>query len=400
MKRRTFLRGGAATLAGLALGTSALARRAAAQAPADSLATPAPADSAGTRAAGGPAITVVAGGDTTLGYNLQAHFDRLLAEGAPRAELEARYFSGVHALLEPADLAVVNLECPFTDRGTRVHKNFNFRARPELVEVLRQGGVDVVSCANNHLKDYGHVGVADTLATLDGAGIAHFGAGPSMDAARVPCIVERNGVRVGFVGWYFQIAEDMFEPKELYATRWTAGVAGCYTDLDCIRAMVREDVARLVAQVDVAIPFFHWGKEGSYAVRDYQVELAHTCVDLGAKAVLGAHPHRFQGVEWYRGAPLYHSLGNFVYGGIKDPSDPFSGLARFTVSRDGVSAAEVIPLRYTRWPDDPFRPVPLEGDERAAALAQIAERSRGFAATLPMLAQLDAAPAAAPPPPR
>lgn len=401
MERRRFIRTGAAGLAGLALARTALAR--AADAPADS-SRALPADSTaaapgGAEAAPEPTVTIVAGGDTTLGYNLEAHFDRMLAEGAPRAELEARYFSGVRHLLEAADLAVVNLECPFTTRGTRVEKNFNFRARPELVEILRHGSVDVVSCANNHLKDYGHEGVEDTLATLDGAGIARFGAGLSMDAARAPCVVERQGLRVGFVGWYFQTQEDMFEPKVLYATDWTAGVAGCHTDLDCIRAMVRADVEALVPRVDVAIPFFHWGKEGAYFTREYQSELARLCIDLGAKAVLGAHPHRLHGVEVYRGAPVYYSLGNFVYGGIKDPSDPIGGLARFTVGRAGVSAAEVIPVRFTRWPDDPFRPVPLEGAEREEVLAQVAERSRPYADTLPMLRERLGPPAAPEPSP-
>ncbi len=391
------MRASAAALAGLALAREAGAQVAASDSaragvPRDTLAAPAE----GAVPAGPPRLTIVAGGDTTLGYNLQDHFDRLLAEGEPRDALEARYFSGVRPLLEQAGLAVVNLECPFTARGTKVPKNFNFRARPELVEILRRGAVDVVSCANNHVKDYGPEGVADTLATLDAAGIARFGAGATLDDARAPCIIERDGVRVGFVGWYFQAAADMFEPKVLYATRWTAGVAGCYTHLDGIRAMVREDVERLVPRVDAVIPFFHWGKEGSYAVREYQQELAHLCVDLGARAVLGAHPHRFQGVEVYRGAPIYYSLGNFVYGGIKDPSDPIAGLARFTVSRDGVSSAEVVPLRFTRWPDDPFRPTVLEGDERELALAHFAELSRPFAATLPMLAEATAAPGGPP----
>jgi poly-gamma-glutamate synthesis protein (capsule biosynthesis protein) len=391
MKRRTFLRGLAA---GAAI---ALARPVAAGVAAEGLPGPAPPDSTAappdpagappdSAAARPPEIALVAAGDVVLGYNLQDHFDRLLAEGEPRDALLARYFSGVRELFETADLAVVNLECPFTERGTKVEKNFNFRARPELVEILARGSVDVVTCANNHVKDYGPEGIDDTLATLDGAGIAHFGAGRTLAAARAPRIVERGGVRVGFVGWYFQIAEDMFEPKVLYATRWTPGVAGCHVDLDCIRAMVREDVERLVPQVDVAIPFFHWGKEGVYLIREYQVELAHLCVDLGAKAVLGAHPHRFQGVEVYRGAPIVYSLGNFVYGGIKDPRDTLSGVVRLTVSRQGVARAEVVPVRYTRWPDDPFRPVPLEGDEAAAAIAFLSEQSSGFAETLPMLA--------------
>src|SRR6185503_11475502 len=184
------------------------------------------------------------------------------------------------------------------------------------------------SLANNHMSDFGPAGVLETVATLDTAGIGHFGAGADLATARTPWIVERNGLKLGFLGYYFQEGRDMIEPREVYATAKRAGVAGAYKELPAIRKMVREDVARLVPTVDVAIPYFHWGWEGHYVVREYQRELAHLCIDLGCKAVLGAHPHRVQGVEVYRGAPIFYSLANFVYGGIKEPQDPLSMIAR------------------------------------------------------------------------
>jgi poly-gamma-glutamate capsule biosynthesis protein CapA/YwtB (metallophosphatase superfamily) len=297
------------------------------------------------------------------------------------------YFRGVRDILDQADIALVNLECPFTDRGERLPKNFNFRARPELVEILRRGSVDAVTVANNHAMDFGADGMNDTRQTLDAAGIGHFGTGDNLAEARQPLIMERNGLRVGFLGYYFQDAEDMIEPREIYALDDRPGVAGCYTDLEQIKSMVSEDITALAPNVDAVIPFFHWGKEGTHTVRDYQVELAHLCVNRGARAVLGSHPHRLQGVEVYRRAPIFYSFGNFVYGGVKAPKDTLTMIAKLRIDHERVEAS-IIPVQFTNWPDAPFQPVVLAGEEEKAALLRIAELSRGFRRTLPMLQRM------------
>jgi len=384
MNRREFL-----VRSGVLVAGAAIARGARAGTPADSLAFPAPpADSLATPAE--PGVSLAVGGDTTLGYNLQDHFDQQLAAGRTREELWPYYFAGVRPILDAADLAIVNLECPFTERGVKLEKNFNFRARLEMVEVLRQGSVDVVTLANNHMNDWGPDGVEDTCRVLDQAGIGRFGAGANLHAARVPLVLERGGLKLGFLGYYFQAGDDMIEPRGVYATRRAAGVAGCYKSLGAMRKMIREDLAALAPRVDLPIVYFHWGKEGTYDVRDYQIELAHLCVDHGCRAVFGAHPHRLQGVELYRGAPIFYSLGNFVYGGIKEPKDALTMIARVRLTRDGAQA-DVVPLEFTRWPDRAFQPVVLEGDAGVAAMARIAELSSGFA-TLPALEALRAAP--------
>ena len=335
----------------------------------------------------GAGALVAVAGDTTLGFNLEADYDQRAATGVPPELIDTIYFSGIKPIFDWADLALVNLECPFTARGTPLEKNFNFRARPELVELLKEGQVGAVTLANNHLMDYGEIGVSDTITTLDRAGILHFGAAGNLTAARSPLITERAGVRLGFLGYYFQDARDMLEPSALYATDHSAGVAGCYTDLACMTRMLEQDMAALAPRVDAAIPFFHWGHEGSNEVRDYQIQLAHRAVELGARAVLGAHPHRFQGVEVYHGAPIFYSLGNFVFGGNKDPKDKLSAIARLCVPPRGPVTADLVPIQITRWPEAPFQPFPLETEEKAAALAYLADRSRDFAATLPQLAE-------------
>jgi poly-gamma-glutamate synthesis protein (capsule biosynthesis protein) len=329
-------------------------------------------------------ITIAAAGDTVLGFNLQDHFDAQLALGQTRESLFDLYVRGIRNMLGQADLAVVNLECPFTERGEKLTKNFNFRARPELVEILKRASIDAVSLANNHAMDFGVDGLNDTRQTLDAAAIGHFGTGGNLGEARRPLIVARNGFRVGFLGYYFQSTEDMLEPAEIYALENRPGVAGCYTDLAQIKAMVSADVAALVPEVDAVIPFFHWGKEGRYVVGEYQTEIAHLCIRQGARAILGAHPHRLHGVEMFEGAPIFYSLGNFIYGGIKNPEDTLTMVAQLRIDRSSVTAS-VVPVQYTNWPDAPYQPFVLEGEPGRKAIARIAELSSGFARTLPML---------------
>ena len=383
VNRRQFVSRLAAAAALGLVGRSAWARgkKAAPAAPRDSAA----ADSSNVPRPPASGALIAAAGDTTLGYNLQADYDQRAATGVPTELIDTIYFSGIKPIFDWADLTLVNLECPFTEHGSPLAKNFNFRARPSLVELLKQGEVGAVTLANNHLMDYGETGVSDTIATLDGAGILHFGAGGDLTVARAPLVLERAGIRLGFLGYYFQDARDMLEPAAVYATERSAGVAGCYTDLACMMTMLEQDLNALCPRVDAAIPFFHWGHEGSNEVRDYQIALAHRAVDLGARAVLGSHPHRFQGVEVYRGAPIFYSLGNFVFGGNKDPKDKLSAIARLFVPATGPIQADLVPIQITRWPEAPFQPFPLEAEDKAAALAYLADRSRDFAATLPQL---------------
>jgi poly-gamma-glutamate synthesis protein (capsule biosynthesis protein) len=368
MKRRAFLFRSLAAIGQLGAGFAVLAKS----------------GQAGGAEASAPSITIAAAGDTVLGFNLQDHFDEQLALGRSRDELFDLYFRGVRDVLGKADIAILNLECPFTERGEKLAKNFNFRARPEMVEILRRASIRAVSTANNHAMDFGVDGMNDTIRTLDDAGIGHFGTGNTLGEARQPLVLEHNGFRVGFLGYYFQIADDMIEPAEIYALDDRPGASGCYTDLAQIKEMVSADIAALAPGVDAVVPFFHWGKEGQYVVGGYQTDIAHLCIKQGARAILGAHPHRLHGVEVYEGAPIFYSLGNFVYGGVKNPSDTLTMIAQLHIDHKRVEAS-VVPVQYTNWPDAPYQPFLLAGRARQKAIARIAELSSGFRRTLPML---------------
>ncbi len=321
----------------------------------------------------GPArpVTLLVGGDVTVGHHYQSYFDDQVALGRSREEMYAYGFAQLRPVIDAADLFLVNLECPFTEQGDKLPKNFNFRARPELVNVLVSGGVDVVSLANNHLMDYGAQGLLDTLMTLEQARIPYFGAGRTLAEARKPALVTVSGVRFALRGYFF-LGERNIEPVEVFATETTPGVAGHPSDINVMAEMLRADVLAARAQADVVLPFFHWGREGWNVPEEYQVQLARVALEAGAAGVLGSHPHVLQAMELQGGAPVVYSLGNLVFGGNWSPRDKRGALYRARFGPGGYLGSEVVPLQTDRFPERPMQPVLVEGPAADAVLRHVA----------------------------
>lgn len=316
-------------------------------------------------------VTLLVGGDVTVGHHYQSYFDDQVALGRSREEMYAYGFAQLRPVIDAADLFLVNLECPFTEQGDKLPKNFNFRARPELVNVLVSGGVDVVSLANNHLMDYGAQGLLDTLMTLEQARIPYFGAGRTLAEARRPALVTVAGVRFALLGYFF-LGTRNIEPVEVFATETTPGVAGHPSDIDVMERMLRADVLAARAQADVVLPFFHWGREGWNVPEEYQVRLARVALEAGAAGVLGSHPHVLQAMELQGGAPVIYSLGNLVFGGNWSPRDKRGALYRARFGPGGYLGSEVVPLQTDRFPERPMQPVLVEGLAADAVLRHVA----------------------------
>ncbi|MDH5291637.1 MAG: CapA family protein, partial [Acidimicrobiia bacterium] len=106
----------------------------------------------------------------------------------------------VASVLASADLAVVNLETAVTERGTADPKEHTFRAPDEAIVALKAAGVDVVSLANNHGRDFGEVGLLDTLDAIDRGGLTVIGAGANEVEAYRPHVVEIAGRTIAVIG--------------------------------------------------------------------------------------------------------------------------------------------------------------------------------------------------------
>lgn len=269
-----------------------------------------------------------------------------------------------------ADVAMVNLENPLTKATTPLpDKAFNFKADPESVKVLLDGGVDIVNLANNHTMDYQTAGLVETMATLNQAGIHHIGAGRDIQEARRPEIIEVKGQRIAYLGYY---------DSDLHAAGETTPGTNARRN-----EQVAADIRAIRKQVDWVVVNYHWGQELAEQPGDWQVELAHFTIDQGADLVVGHHPHVLQGAEIYKGRPIAYSLGNFIFGG-NNRSDYDTAVLKVAL-RDKQMKVEFLPVEVTQ-----YQPQVVSGDRGAEILAQIEERSQNFAQPMPTSVILDA----------
>ena len=229
--------------------------------------------------------------------------------------------------LRDADIAFGNLESAVSERGTPFPKQFNFRGTPAALAGLRRhSGMDVLNLANNHVGDYGPDAMLDTVRGVEGLGMKAVGAGPQLRRALAPQVIERLGLRVGFVG-FSNIA-----PVEFAASESGPGTA--WATPEAVASAVQ--AARRSA--DIVVATFHWGIEKQTLESADQRALADVAVAAGAQLVIGAHPHSLQPVRRQGASLVAYSLGNFVFGAYSTDTST-TGILEVDLTAEGATAA-------------------------------------------------------------
>ena len=234
-------------------------------------------------------------------------------------------------VLQAADIAFVNLESPFSDRGAVVEHGMIFKAEPEMIAALELAGVDVVSTANNHARDQGSHGVEFTLDWLQSHQIAVAGTGSSAEAAHAGVVIERNGIKFGFLGYTYDQSN------------------GNHSDMDdrvavMDVAQMREDVGKLATRADAIIVSMHAGVEYSPKSNAQQVAFARAAIDAGASVVVGHHPHVTQPWERYGQGVIFYSLGNLVFDQFQRVETQRGALADLVFEGPRLAQASLLPV--------------------------------------------------------
>lgn len=244
-------------------------------------------------AASSPGITLAFAGDV--------HFERRTAQ---LLKDPATAFGPIASVLKSADFTAVNLETAVTSRGTPQPKTYHFRATSAAFTALRDGGVDLVTMANNHVLDYGQVGLSDTLTAARAARFPYVGIGADAAAAWAPYVTTIKGTRIAIIG-VSQVAE--------LASSWVAtgtrpGEANAI-NLPRTVAAVRAATRR----ASIVVVFMHWGTEGQACPDANQLALAPKLAAAGATIIVGAHAHELQRSGWLGHTFVAYGMGNFLW---------------------------------------------------------------------------------------
>ena len=301
-------------------------------------------------------------------------------------------FNRMRDTLKKADLVYANLEGLLVKSvGTTIDipdKPEWTHPGPDGVKVLKASNVAVVGVANNVAS--GRANILKSLAVLDANGIIHTGAGRNIDEAHKPAIVERKGVRIGFL----QYTARWYQDKDMIATATEPGVAKIASidgisidpgDLDRLKA----DIKKLRPLVDILVVSHH-NRDGSTPVQfgavkgtsagrdrakseEYQKQLAHAALDSGADLVFGHGTHTIQGVEIHNGKPILYAIGhsNFDQPGYEKSTDGLA--ARVVIQGKSIRRVSFVPVTRDA-NNDVYLLDPSEG-EGAKLVQWVKERS-------------------------
>jgi poly-gamma-glutamate capsule biosynthesis protein CapA/YwtB (metallophosphatase superfamily) len=242
-------------------------------------------------------------------------------------------WSGLGGLFTHDDLTMVNMECPVAHGGKRQSKTWTFLGDPRGLPAMRRGGVDIATMANNHALDFGAQAMLETRRNLIANGVTPIGAGADLTEALRPAVVQAGGRRIAVISITDTIS----------ATSWEArpGRPGLASARDAVAVSDAIHAAR--READVVVVAVHWGIElGVVGPTPRQHALGRTLIDDGADVVFGHGPHVLQPIEWYRGRPIFLSLGNFVWRRTY-PEAYASGIAEVRVSASGRFTARIRP---------------------------------------------------------
>ena len=209
-----------------------------------------------------------------------------------------------------------------------------------------------------------------------------------MAAARAPAIVERNGVRYGFLQ-----RSSVYWPTNHEAGANATGIAVIrahtayqvpmhktrpdippmnrpgippviitWADPDYLREFT-EDIAALRAKVDILVASCHWGLHKE--VLAYMREIGRAAIDAGADLVIGHGPHYSLPIEVYRGKSIFYGLGSFSFHtghGGRRHGDWIGMMVRATVTQRTIST---VGFQFVRHNDDNETILRRPADERA-----------------------------------
>ncbi len=259
------------------------------------------------------------------------------------------FFEKVKPQLENDDFTISNMECVLSDNLSlkAIDKGYSpafwFRAKAKNAEILTEGSVEIASVVNNHTDDFGDEGYADTIKSLEVAGLA-------VGEDCKPIYFEKNGIKVGIV----------------CANLWG------YWQVSYIEDALKD----MQDKCDYQVVFFHGGEEGYHMPDNFKIDACRDLANSGlCDLIVGAHPHVLQPFEVVNNVPIMYSVGNFCFAGNNYPENKTVIFkANLTKNDDGSikTETEVIPCYVYTGPYNNWQPAIVTDEaDKADIMAMI-----------------------------
>lgn len=242
----------------------------------------------------------------------------------------------VKYILSNVDYSLVNLEAPYSSKlDTPITKKGPHLHSPQAaLELLKDVGFSACTLANNHINDYGEVGIHETLLALRNLEIDSVGIGKNIIDAKKILYKNIQGNTVAFIS----ICENEYS----IATKNNPGAA----PINPVNNYYQIKEAKKNA--DYVIVITHGGHEHYQLPSPRMKELFRFYIDIGADAVINHHQHCYSGYEIYSGKPIMYGLGNFLFDSKKRMHSPWNyGYMAILKLKDNFFEIETVPYKQS-----------------------------------------------------
>ncbi|OLA38482.1 MAG: hypothetical protein BHW31_04935 [Firmicutes bacterium CAG:110_56_8] len=260
-----------------------------------------------------------------------------------------RAFMDVASTLSDADLTVLNLEGNICGEP---YGSDTTSAPRELLEGLRNAGVDLIQMANSCTINNGLIGLTSTLQTIRAAGLEPVGAFASeseFQQSKGYTITEAQGVKVAFVAFTKGLGgRGLPAGNDNLVNILYEDYASTYDKID--RTRITSVLKAVEAEKpDITIALLHWGSEYNDDISDTQKSIVNLMKKQGVDVIIGTHPHTVQAIEYdeLAGTLVAYSLGAF-FGDASRGGTNYSIILDLEITKDSsTGTTKVTNYSYT-----------------------------------------------------
>ncbi|MDO4432310.1 MAG: CapA family protein [Aerococcaceae bacterium] len=239
----------------------------------------------------------------------------------------------VKPYIENADITIANLETIAAGDTLPLSSYPLFNAPSEIIDTLKNVGVDIVNNTTNHTMDLGAEGAYASIQALKNREMLYVGSYESWDDYNTPRIIEKNGIKVGFLAYAYGTNGNYLPEDQTYLN----------TLIDT--HLMPLEIEALNEQVDVSVVIIQNGEEYEPLPLHYQFEVHNVARDAGANFILGGHPHVLEPFIHYNEAQAgIFSHGNFLTGQY-EVETKIGGITEVTY-RKTANGVEVDSMRF------------------------------------------------------
>ena len=261
-----------------------------------------------------PPITIILTGQSMIRSDIRLYAPSVVSTMAP---------------LLKGDVVFTNFEATVAEKGQpneTVPREGNSLTPPEAMDALKDLGFNMLSLANNHSWDLRVPGIQNAIQEANRRSLAHAGTGNTLEEATAPGYLHTAKGTVALVA----MASGAIRPGASATStqpgenelRVEAGNKPNEEDAHRILQSIQEASKR----ADIVIVYQHnhvydknFGTIFAEELPDRLVppdwikKWTHAEVDAGASIVVMHGAPVVQGIEIYRGRPIFYDLGNFIF---------------------------------------------------------------------------------------